>query len=61
MLDTNQPVIGARKPTLVEAVEIVMQISSRSFRRQQLEHWRGLYGDSFADMVAAGVKARWKK
>ena len=50
-----------RKPSIKEAVDWLLKALTVEYRRKCLEHWRGLYGDDYADKVEFGVKKKSAK
>jgi hypothetical protein len=50
-----------RQPTLAEAVEILMRLITRTAPARQIQHWRELYGDVFADQVRDRAREEWRK
>lgn len=53
-----------RRPSLQEAADFLMKMDAPQmlgYRRRCLAHWRELFGDPFADAVAAAVRRRWQR
>ena len=50
-----------RKPSIKEAVDWLLKALTDEYRRKCLEHWRGLYGDDYADKVAGIASKKPKK
>lgn len=51
---------GYTKPTIDEALHIIVTAPSDRYRRECIAHWRSLYGDGFADQVRAKAHAKIK-
>lgn len=49
------------QPTVDQAVEILMKLIYPSSIRGNIEFWRGLYGNDFADSVQKKARAAWKQ
>lgn len=50
-----------RNPTVAEAVEIMNRTITREQKLANIAHWRGLYGDAFAEQILDHLRALKKK
>lgn len=57
---SGKPSPETRQPTHQEAVEWLLRSLTIEYRRECLGHWRGIYGNLYADQIQAEVEKRWK-
>lgn len=43
-----------------DAVQWILTQHTREYRRACIAHWRGLYGDAYADEIERKVNEQWK-